>query len=242
MKHVRLIAAADEYDSTPGLIIKGTPSFDDLMTDRNGLLIAHDLLEHQNGVEPMGTVWDEMEALGAIWYIRGQWGDMMTDTRSYHSPAVNVASDVTRMFSQWLDEGCFWGPGGPRVGSRAHDFDEDFREIVEIARRDIPREFNDMGRGDPDEDSNGWNQDMRDAFPEYLQFALHRMRSGFRKAQRRFERGGASRWNGHNLFYAVKEAVKQAARHIDYEGQEFRLSYGDGEARCVEIYDSGEDY
>lgn len=239
MKAIRLIAASDEYDSTPGLIIKGTPSFDELMTDRTGLLTAHDLLEHQNGMAPMGTVWDELEALGGIWYIRGQHGDMMTDRPNYHSPAVNVASDVTRMFSEYSCDPDN-GPGGLGVGSRPHDYDDDFREIVEIARRDIPREHNDMGNGSPDEDSNGWSPELHALFDEYLTLALHRIRSGYRKAERRFTRDGGGDWNGNNLFRAVRDAVKSVVSHIDFEGQEFILRYGNGEATCRPVYDDGE--
>jgi hypothetical protein len=239
MKAIRLITAADEYDDTPGLVIKGTESFEGLMADRTGLLTAHDLLEHPNGVKHMGKVWDELEALGGIWYIRGQHGDMMTDHRNYHSPAVNVASDVTRMFSEYSSDPDN-GPGGLRIGSRPHDFDEDFMEIISVARKDIPNEFNDMGNGSPDEDANGWSPELHALFEEYLKLALHRMRSGFRKAERRFERDGASIWNGHNLFYAVKMAVKEAIPNIEFEGQEFLLLYGNGEATCRPIYESGE--
>lgn len=35
---------------------------------------------------------------------------------------------------------------------------------------------------------------------------------------------------------SILDAVERAAKSVDYEGQEFRLSYGNGEARCVEIY------
>lgn len=225
MKAIRLIAASDEYNSSKaGFIIKGTPAFDELMADHTGLLTAHDLLEHQNGMAPMGTVWDELEALGGIWYIRGQHGDMMTDYPNYHSPAVNVASDVTRMFSEYSRDP-YNGPGGLGVGSRPHDYDDDFREIIEIARRDIPREHNDMG------------PELHAIFDEYLTLALYRMRAGYRKAERRFTRDGASDWNGYNLFRAVKEAVKSAVSHIDFEGQEFILRYGNGEATCRPAYD-----
>lgn len=214
MRHIRLIAVCDEYDPTPGLVLKGTRISDGLMADRDGLLIAHDLLEHQNGPAMQGTVWDELEALGGIWYARGQWGDMMTEYGSHYSPAVNVASDVTRMFGEWDGDDC---PGGRRIGTRRSDYDEDFAEVLEIARRDIPREHDDCDR---------------DEMERYLALALRRMRSGFRKARRRFERNG--RFYGNMMMRAVKDAVARAVKYIEYEGQEFILSYGDGRAVCRE--------
>lgn len=233
MRSIRLIAATDEFDNTPGLIIKGTPRTDDMMADREGGLIAHDLLEHQNGAAEIGSVWDELEALGGVWQVRGRHGDMCQRRPSYHSPAVNIASDVTRMFQLWLDQDCYEGPRGLRAGSKPHDYDDDFNEIINIARRDIPREYTDIGRGDPGEDENGWTQDTRDALEAYLTLALHRMRVGFRKAQKRF----GSHFAGHSLYCAVRDAVTDAAKDIDYEGQEFILRYGNGEATCTPVYE-----
>lgn len=219
MKAIRLIAAADEYDTAPGLIIKGTPSFEGLMADRTGLMIAHDLLEHQNGMKAMGPVWDELEALGGVWYVRGQWGDLMQTTGGMYSPAQNLASDIERMFREW--DG--WnGPGGLSVGSRPSDYDEDFNEIIGYARDMIRREY------------SGEMDDMPD-LDAYLRLSLQRMRSGFRKAAKRFEGHGQSRFNGNSLFKAVKEAVERAAKWIEFEGQEFVLRYGNGEASVREV-------
>lgn len=221
MRHVRLIAASDEYDTKPGLIVKGTPAIDGMMADREGLLIAHDLIEHQNGAAHIGTVWDELEALGGIWHVRGRWGDMMQKHGTMHSPAVNVASDVTRMFPEWGDE---YPPKAHRLkNTKPHDHDEDFLEIIAIARHDIPREYGDDEQFD------------RERMEEYLTEALHRMRTGFRKANRRF----GDRFASNSQMRAIKEAVEKVAQHIEYEGQEFILSYGNGEAECREIYDEG---
>ena len=232
MRHVRLVACADEYDTKPGFKIKGTPDFDEFMADRDGLLIAHDLLEHQNGPDNMGPVWDEMEALGAIWYVRGQWGDLMTGFSSYHSVHENLASDVVRMFPQWVhgdDKYC--GPGSPDIGTRPCDHDDEFSMILGIACRDIPGEYMDMGYMDSDDD------DLHESLDLYLEFAMRRMRSGFRKAKKRFERDGSSQFKANGLFSAVRDAVSAAVSFIDYEGQEFRLSYGNGQAHCEPIYE-----
>lgn len=218
MRHVRLIAAVDEYDTTPGLIVKGTPKSEGMMADRDGLLIAHDLIEHQNGAQHIGTVWDELEALGGIWHARGRWGDMMQKHGTMHSPAVNVASDVTRMFMEWSSDPM--PPAKHRLkATRPCDHDEDFLEILEIARHDIPREYS-------PEDID------REELEQYLTEALHRMRTGFRKANKRF----GSRFASNSQMRAIKEAVESVAGHIDYEGQEFVLSYGDGKATVREFY------
>ncbi len=84
MRHVRLVATSDEYDNELGFKIKGTTAFEGFMACRNGELTAHDLLEHQNGLAAMGTVWDELEAIGGIWQVRGRHGDMAQEWPNMH--------------------------------------------------------------------------------------------------------------------------------------------------------------
>lgn len=223
MRCVRLIAVCDQYDKAPGLAIKGTPvSADDFMADRNGDLIAHDLLEHVNGVREIGSVWDELEALGAIWQVRGRHGDL-TNT-SYHSVETNIASDITRMFPQWLEsENKYCGPNyGKR--QRPHDYDESFLACIEIARRDIPKEYG---------PEYGYNADLS-ALEEYLACALYRMRVGFRKAQRKYGDG----FCGHSMYYNIREAIRDGLKGEElFEGAEFRLLYMRNEARLVPVYE-----
>lgn len=221
MRHVRLIAAADEFDTKPGLALKGAPVYrDGFMADREGVLIAHDLLEHMNGPRQIGSVWDELEALGAIWQVRARHGDLFTGRPAHHSMESNIASDLTRMYADWLAEQRYCGPGSLGVGSRSHDYDESFSECIRIARQDIPREWGDG----PMETAELAHVE------EYLALALRRMRIGFRKAQKRYGSG----FYASNLFVAIREAV--ADTRVEFEGQEFILSYGNGEARISERY------
>lgn len=217
MRHIRLIAASDEFDTSLGFILKGCKPFDGLMADRDGMLTAHDVLEHQNGIKHMGPVWDELEALGGGWYVRGQWGDMLQYHPNMHSPQTNFASDIIRMFPEWDGTDCI---GGRRIGTRPSLWDDDFADIIAIARHDIPREYD----GDCD----------RDEMERYLTLAQMRLRSGFRKAWKRFEHKG--RFYAHDMFRTIRDAVNCAVRHIEWEGQEFVLSYGNGEARCNPVW------
>lgn len=214
MRAVRLVAVSDEYDDKPGLAIKGAYRGEGFAADRDGLLIAHDLLEHQNGPEHIGPVWDELEALGAIWQVRGRHGDLQNG--SMHSPDENLASDVARMSSEWAADGLPPKRFQFRT-TRPCDYDDDFDEIIEIARRSIIREWHD-------------DIDRLGQVTEYLTAAKHRMRIGYRKAVRRF--GHCS--FGYDQFAAIKRAVGPAC--VDpFEGQEFVLCYGGGEATIREV-------
>lgn len=57
------------------------------------------------------------------------------------------------------------------------------------------------------------------------------MRVGFRKAQRRF----GSDYKGYDQFRAVAEEAARTAKYLDFEGQEFILTYGGGDCRIREI-------
>jgi hypothetical protein len=215
MRHIRLMARSDDYDNDPGFMLKDMPSYEGAMADRgDGLLIAHDVTEHVNGIKNIGPVWDELEAVGGIWQVRGRHGDLATpNSRSLYSPAQNVASDVSRMIQDW--EG-YNGPGS--MNTRAHLYDDDFRDILQHARKQILAE--------------GLDKDVIDTMEEYLNLALQRMRTGFNKAQKRH----GDRFRGFDMFCRIRDAVAAAYKMIEWEGQEFVLSYSWQEARVTELY------
>jgi hypothetical protein len=217
MRHVRLIAVSDEYDTAPGFALKGAPvQVEGFAADRDGVLIAHDLLEHVNGREHIGTVWDELEALGAIWQVRGRHGDLLTHRASSYSPQQNLAADLVRMFPEWGAEGA--PPKAHLIKrTRACDHDNDLLDVIEYARRDIPREYDDCDRLEME---------------CYLEEALHRMRNGYRKARRKYGDG----YTGANLFCAVRDAIK-GGYPPEVEGIEYTLSYDLHGGHLTERYD-----
>jgi hypothetical protein len=213
MPSIRLIAVDDEYDSRPGLAIKGVRRADDFMAERvDGTLIAHDVLEHVNGIENIGFVWDELEALGAIWEVRGRHGDLQS--KSIHTPHVNLASDVTRMFGDWRNE-----DGAPFLApTRRCVYDDDFTDILNIAATGIPKEHEDIPHG---------------LIGCYLTVCRDRMRTGFRKARNRY-RGGYS--TGYDMFSHIRQAVARVIPEIAFEGQEFVLTYSRRDAMIREVF------
>lgn len=225
MKAVRLIARSDEYNSSLGLAIKAIPDFDGFMVDRDGSSIAHDILEHQNGAKNMGPIWDELEACGGVWQVRGRHGDMLQSTGQMYSPAQNVAADIERMFWEWD------GYNGPHsMRTKRHLYDDDFNEIIDEARSSIMKEA--AYRTDSDDE-----QLDPVKLESYLRLAFHSLRTGFRKAERRF----GDRFCGHSTFAAIQQEIKRACFEVEYEGQEFILCYGDCTATIREVY-APEDY
>jgi len=59
---------------------------------RTGLMLAHDVIEHVNGFKVFGTKWDEVEALGAVYFVRGL-GQLAESC-----PTQLVVNDLLAMF------------------------------------------------------------------------------------------------------------------------------------------------
>ncbi|MCG7348844.1 hypothetical protein [Sphingomonas sp. ACRSK] len=226
---ITLVAVEDEYDSEPGLAPKGMDTkFEGFMAARSGFLVAHDVLEHLNGCEAIGGVPDELEALGALWQVRGRHGDMLNKDRfvgSAYTAEEHVAFDISRMATELTGE-AYW-PGSTHIEPEPeHLFDDEFRSILTYARRNIERE------GDATEIPEDFDVDI------YLEDALHLMRRGFRKAESLYGEG----FGGHDLFIAVRNAVdRELARTSLYDGQEFTLTIGEDFASFDEVFPEPED-
>lgn len=222
MKTVILEAFRDESTGELGLGVKGMPRDETTNAAADGLTIAHDLIEHVNGPQAIGTIDDELEALGAIWYVRGQHGELRRDrVGSVYTIEQNLANDVTRMFRDHVAGDQYVSYRVPR--SRPCDADDDLIRILEAGDESYRGEFNEDER-----------EGLAEKWAAYRAVALVRMRAGWRKAYRKWERLG--RFAANNRFWEIAEAVDSGAKP-QYEGQQFRLSYGLGGATCEEIYD-----
>jgi hypothetical protein len=233
MKPNRIIltAAEDRELGGLGLLIEGMRGGAEVNPGTDGVTIAHDLLEHVNGPEHIGTIDDELEALGAIWYVRGQFDDLSRDGRgSHYTTHENIAADVVRMFRDF-----FYGASVDTKPPRTMPCiaDDDLREILRYAAEDYRAEVH-------DEDAH----ETAKRFAEYERVCLPRMRIGYRKAAKRFRSlGGAHAAN--ELFWLVARAVRPYAANVEYPGQQFDLIYGRGStgmlfARCAEFFPEDE--
>lgn len=220
MRHIRLVSFEDEPTGTLGLIIKGNAG-PEVFADTSGRLLAHDILEHQNGIGRIGEIDDELEALGALWQVRGRHGDMVEDDRrGWYSPMTAVAHDVVTCAVDFDNsESKRWYPRLGQYRTHAHDYDEELMGILEEAKPMIRANL---------------YEEALDHFPmdAFLDNALHLMRRGFRKAERRFGDG----FEGVSLFRAIRDAIRPCCKWVEMPGQEFRLSYGNGRAYCEEVY------
>ena len=216
-----LTAREDDSTGETGLSLDGVVVMESYPSvAMEGRLIAHDILEHQNGLHNIGSIGDELEALGGVWFVRGQWGDITRD-HNVNSAEQHVASDVMNMAMLFADGVGFHYPV---PNTYSHYQDDSFQCIIDLGRKDYRAEWECS------------NEDNPPPIPEYFNACLHYMRSGYNKANRRFGNGS---WSN-NLFWEIAEAVDPYAKHIDYEGQRFRLGYDSNQVTCCEIIEDEE--
>jgi hypothetical protein len=231
-QHIKLKCIKDRDTGIIGLILADMPQNDDTNAASEGMLLAHDILEHQNGAKCIGSIDDELEALGGLWYVRGQHGELRRDGGgSIYNVHENAAFDLSRMFRDH-----FYGhyvSSAPRT--QKCEADEDFKEVINYTLEQIPKEL------DSEELQNPEFSKLRD---EYIKACLSRLRIGYRKAFNKYEKHG--RFFANDLFWAISQATDSYCKNSEYLGQEYILEFGSDKhgnawARCEEFYNFDEE-
>lgn len=230
MRRVMLEAFKDDNTGELGFGLTDMPRHEQTNAATDGALIAHDLIEHVNGAEAIGSIDDELEALGAIWYVRGQHGELFRnrEVRSAYTVFENIGSDIARMFRDHIEGGQHVDFSPIRARTTLHD--ENLRTILAAGTK--------MWRGEFGNDSESI-ADAVPRWPDYEAIAFKRMQIGYVKARRKWEHIG--RYAAHEAFYAIAEAVDPVLKQIEFAGQRALLRYDrQGNATC-ELLES-EDY
>lgn len=196
-----------------GLLIDGMKT-EGVNPAQDGLLIAHDILEHVNTLADIGSIDDELEALGAIWFVRGQFNDINRGKFAHRiSPHENLASDIIRMFRD-----AFYGH--PVEIESVPEYEDsgnqiDFDEIFNYVENDYVKEFD-------DDEILG---DLPAFFQQYKAAAIARMHIGYNKAVIKYN-DKAEEVN--RLFWAIVDEVNKTIKRCcseGYLGMQFELYY-----------------
>ena len=193
-----------------GLIPQGVNS-DGIFAATDGTLVAHDLVEH-NGLDTLYGIGNELEALGAMWWVRGSLNDLRRDNiGSRYTPAEHIAADISEMATKIALCGRGFDLAIPRTYSCCYD--ADFLDIISLGRATYQREVEHYNQGEID----------RDAVAHYFKYCLDFMRSGHRKAKARYAKLNQTQAN--TLFWNVAKAIDSVIKYMDYEGQKVVLKY-----------------
>lgn len=225
MRTVKIVSREDPVTGDVGLMLRDVHIDDDMpQVDFEGTAIAHDLLEHQNGLGSIGTIIDELQALGGILFVRGLSGQLNRGTM-YRSVEDNIGSgDLSTMFERIA---CQVETIGTVPVTHMCDADDMIDSCIGY--------FSPSGGLDQtdDEDQKRW---IRAQVQPYKDACRAYMRIGWRKATRRY-RGEWQR--ACNQFWAIADAVQPFGKSVEFEGHRFLLRYGMGKARMWEVEDDG---
>ncbi len=163
-----------------GLWDERMPLYDHTVLDTGtGGLLAHDYIDHINGIEAIGTVIDELEAIGCAWAYRGpDYGADLT----YQGCADDIISCFVYGYNKKL----------PFTPTPNHINDECFNSILDKAAINA---FYEVEEATNDQ----WNH--------FRKVALAHMRIGARKLFRKYGPTIAQA-QAYENFHAIQEAVK----------------------------------
>lgn len=194
-----------------------------MFTAQTGLILAHDIIEHQQGFSKIGSIGDEMLALGGVVFTRADWSDLSRNgSGSRHTPAEHLASDVVNMGRMFLQSGV---PFRQKLQTtRLDSFEILINDTIECAREAI--------RDELDDDESVSQHDI----DTYLEGCRILMLRGTYLANKRFN----SQAHANTLFWDIENAANCCIEHLEYVGQRFRLGYEWGNVVMEECYP--EDY
>ena len=195
-----------------GLVIEGLTTGEYITSAQSGALIAHDLIEHQNGPAAIGGVGDELIALGAIWFTRGNLEDITRTGSRLYGAHGQIAADVANVYRYFHE-----GFNMPVPKTVAGDIEEDIRDIL--------REAIEMIKAESDDEDEG---EARIDVARYIRGAKHFMRAGWLQISDKW----MDVYQANNQFWAIADAVEPHAKACEYEDEQFVLTYGEGEALC----------
>lgn len=223
MQTIKLVSRQEKSAfASWGLVAEGLKEWLDPAT--NGSVIAHDLLEHPTGAAGIGTVHDELMALGGAWYVRGQNGAVHGRTVHWSSEPVEAfAREVARQIGITIERGAalFLGYGKKPAKWRAVSDEE--REVNSgICDGQLNRIADHAA-------SRAGFMVPHEYVAAHANDALHYLRKGARIASERH--GNAKR--ACELFWNVAEAVEPMIKYAA-KGAEFALHIDGTTAACVQ--------
>lgn len=226
MQEVILNVIEDSFGST-GLAVEGIKMFEDFNAAIEGALIAHDVLEHQQGFEKIGSIGDELIALGGVWFIRGEVNDI-TGKPSMHSAMTHVASEVARMADYViLSQVPIREDLDPTINpDECYDYELIVREAKQTFYNERLEDIKEQGI-------------KLSQINHYFDAVINLMAKGYRMADDRLK----CQQRANTMFWEIARQIDTVAKQIHYPGQQFILSYClESQAVYVDEYYPEDDY
>lgn len=188
-----------------GLVVHGIKLSSDTMIDLDGFSVAHDIVEHINGIQGIGKITDEFMALGASWYVRGRFGEVRRN--SLVDPRMAIAADIRGLMEDWI---------------RGKELDESHIPSVKESEIDVEintiLQYTYLDRLTIDKRKVSKFSSLSKAF----------MRYGYEKAKRKY--GPMGEFFANNLFFNIQREVENVHKTFKLQkGMLFVLKTKDDE-------------
>lgn len=160
-KEFTLTVREDYEHGITGWVVQELAEMEDqpsVATD--GYLLAHDIVEHVNGINEIGGIGEELQALGGFWRTRGQYGDIRRDRSQYNPPCEAIANDFLGLFERFA-QGEEIGQEIPELVEH-EDYEEDWEDILEHTDKNIRENLSYL-----DLDLDLDKQEIEDTIEEY---------------------------------------------------------------------------
>lgn len=181
-----------------------------LFPPMSGAGFAHDLIEHQKGLQAIGTLDDELIAIGACWYTRGYFNDFAGGS-GFISPYQVLAHDLSYLLDLHIS-------GVPlRRRTSGHNagtcgLNSDLQTVVSYAR-----------------DNYHWQREDAAEIKQVEHFLAHAgalMVEGVNRQDKRFK----DQLVANNVFNHVATAIDELINKPYQEHQNYTLFYSPNEA------------
>jgi len=198
MRSYLFILAENERYAEEGWRPAGRPEFD---AADSAMTLAHDVLEHPQGLDHLDACADELMALGAMHWGRGDGGYFWGRREPNIGPllAMELESQITMYGGLDLLQ----DPG--RTTALDETTEDEIEEAIRLARLALIEE--------------GYKpREIR----QWLSFARGWLRKGYRYARRRWTRAGQDSFTATYLYQQLERAIEDACKYAD-EGSELRV-------------------
>jgi len=222
MKQLRMTVEVDEETGEVGFKIDGMKSTHGMYVGSTGILVAHDIIEHVNGLEAIGSIGDELMALGAIWEVRGRWGDIVRGNyASALAPEQHIAGELPQLYYHFKR--------GVPLRWPIPEEDPAFEEHYDLWTDYIAEEGLKMTRGEW-MDMDMWDFD---SWEEFIEAGRLLFGAGAAKLNELWEDNTLA---ANSQFWAIHDEVEDHIKrgHL-WEGQRYALGYGGGCCSVVEL-------
>ena len=216
-KKFTLIVREDENIGEMGWVVEELMEMDEQPSVAlEGYLIAHDLIEHVNGIEEIGGIGEELQAMGGCWRTRADWGDIRRDNPQRVSSEEILGRDFSNMLERFL------------VGE---EMGQETPELVESGYED---NFNEIWRFTLENIKWMDEDDYTEEQLEEFRFAAERF---FHLGIVKHEKLYPDPHMANALFYGIVDALKNKMKAPEYDSRiELTIDYDnwDVEAETLE--------